>query len=82
MSVDSGAVVADHAENLARHQVEIGMIEGGDAAVALHEPARHQDRLLFARGAHAATLRIHWSSATATMISRPTANSCQRLSRP
>src|SRR5688500_6278407 len=73
------AVVADDAKNLVRHEVEIGMVERGDAAVALAQAARDEDRLVLA---HDDTRRIHWSRVTATMISTPTVNSCQRLSRP
>ena len=34
------------AEDLVRHQVEIGVVEGGDAAVALDQAAGLQDRLV------------------------------------
>ncbi len=54
------------------------MVERGDAAVALDELAAGEDRF----DAHFDTLRIHWSSATATMISTPMANSCHSTSRP
>src|SRR5262249_9860844 len=76
----AGAIVADDAEDFPRHQVEGCMVEGGPAALPLDEAWREQDRLR--RGGHADTFRIHWSSATATMIRRPTANSCQKLSKP
>ena len=39
----AGAVVADHAEDLVRPQVEIGVIERDDAAVALDQAARFED---------------------------------------
>ena len=35
----AGAVVADHGQDLARIEIEIGIVEGGDAAVALDEAA-------------------------------------------
>jgi len=54
------------------------VVERGDAPVALDERTRLQDRF----DAHCETLRIHWSSATATMISTPIANSCQSTSSP
>ena len=41
----AGAVVADHAEDLVRHEVEVGVVERHHPAVALDEPARLQDRL-------------------------------------
>ena len=77
----AGAVVADDAEDLARHEIEIGVVERGDAAVALDEAARLENRLDVCR-AHADTFLIHWSSVTATMISTPTVKSCHRTSRP
>ena len=40
------AVVADDGEDLARHQVEIGVVHGGDAALALDEASGLQDGLL------------------------------------
>ena len=65
------------------------MVERDDAAVALDQAARLEDRLVagtrrvaIERRAHAETLLIHWSSVTATMISTPTVNSCQSTSRP
>src|SRR5579863_2850336 len=74
----AGAVVADHGENLARKEIEVGLVERGNAAVPLDEAARLKDRF----GAHCDTLRIHWSSATATMINTPMANSCHSTSSP
>ena len=69
------------AEDLARHQVEIGVVERDDAAVALDQAARLQDR---ARPWHAALMPTPSGStgrcATATMISTPTVNSCQSTS--
>ena len=46
----AGAVVADHGQDLARHQVEIGMVERRDAAVALDEAAGLQDGRLLETG--------------------------------
>ena len=74
----AGAVVADHGEDLAGIEVEIGVVERGDAPVALDQPARGEDRVRRSFE----TLRIHWSSATATMISTPMANSCHSTSSP
>src|SRR5579872_2535841 len=62
-----GAVVADHREDLAWIQFEVGMIERSDATIALDELPRREDGF----DAHFDTLRIHWSSATAMMISTP-----------
>src|SRR5262245_37618465 len=79
----AGAVVADYRENLVRVEVEVGMVERGDTPVALNQVACLQDCAGRSRfRTHAETLLIHWSSATATMISTPTANSCQSASRP
>src|SRR5262249_44131636 len=88
----AGTVVANHAEDLIRHQVEIGVIEGDDASEMLDKSARLQHGpTCVARccgtgrvegGAHAATFLIHWSSVTATMINTPTVNSCQSTSSP
>ena len=36
----AGAVVADDGEDFARIEIEIGMVEGGDTAIALDEAAR------------------------------------------
>ena len=36
----AGAVVADHGEDLAGIEIEVGVVERGDAAVALDELAR------------------------------------------
>ena len=77
----AGAVVADDAQYLVGLEVEIGVVEGDDAAESLDDIARLQDRLGGVR-AHDAILRTHWSMVTATMIRTPTVNSCQRLSRP
>src|SRR4030095_12265648 len=76
----AGAVVADHGQDFAGIEVEIRMVERGDAAVALAQAARLED----GRGAvaHAETLRSHWSRATATMIRNPTANFCHSTSTP
>ncbi len=46
----AGAVVADDAEDLVRHEVEIGVVERDDAAIALDEVARLEDRLVAASG--------------------------------
>src|SRR5882762_1466209 len=40
----AGAVVADHRENLARQQIEVGVVERDDPAVTLDEAACLQDR--------------------------------------
>ena len=37
-------LLADHGENLAWHQIEVGVVERDDAAVALDEAASLQDR--------------------------------------
>src|SRR5271157_1567267 len=74
----SGAVIADDREDLARIEIEVGVVERGDAAVAFDELAAGEDGF----DAHFETLRIHWSSATATMMSTPIANSCQSTSSP
>src|SRR5690349_23241613 len=75
----AGAVVANHRQDLAWVEVEIRMVERGDAAEPLHEAAALQDR---SWACHAETLRSHWSIATATMIRKPTANSCHSTSTP
>ena len=74
----AGAVVADDRQDLVGVEIEIGVVERGDATVALDELAAGEDGF----DAHLETLRIHWSRATATMISTPMANSCQSTSRP
>src|SRR6202021_1616677 len=74
----AGAVVSDDRQDFARIKVEVGVVERGDAAVTLDEGASHEGRF----DAHFDTLRIHWSSATATMIRTPIANSCQSTSSP
>ena len=76
----AGAVVADDGQDFARTEIEIGMVEGDDAAVALDQAARVEDGLPCV--AHAEIFLIHWSMATATMISTPTAKSCHCRSRP
>src|SRR5438105_1349387 len=80
----AGAVVADHSQYLARLEVEVGVVDGHHLAEALDEPPRLQDRSGWggAGGVHVASLRIHWSRATATMMSRPTVSSCQVFCRP
>ncbi len=60
-------------------QVEIGIVEGHDAAVALVEAARLEGSAVVA---HAEIFLIHWSIVTATMISMPTVKSCHSRSRP
>ncbi len=62
----AGTVVADHGKDLSRHQIEIAMIEGGYAAVALDEIAAFEKRFH-----QTATFLIHWSTATAAMMSTP-----------
>src|SRR6202044_732884 len=74
----AGAVVSNDREDLAGIKVEVGMVERGDPSVALDKAASHEGRF----DAHFDTLRIHWSSATATMIRTPMANSCQSTSSP
>src|SRR5271165_390954 len=74
----AGAVVADDRQDLVRVEIEIRVVERGDAAVALDQLTAGENGL----DAHLETLRIHWSRATATMISTPMANSCQSTSRP
>ena len=39
----AGAVVADDGQNFAGIEIEIGMIEGGDAAIALDQAAGGED---------------------------------------
>src|SRR5579884_4118835 len=77
----AGAVVADHGKDLVRQEVEIGVVEGNDAAVALDEAARLQDRGDVV-AAHAEIFLIHWSIETAMMMRTPTVKSCQRSLRP
>src|SRR5271166_6940918 len=72
------AVVADDSDNLPGIEIEVGVVERRDAAIPLDERTGLQDRF----DAHLEALRIHWSSATATMISTPIANSCHSTSRP
>src|SRR5271166_402597 len=74
----AGAVVADDRQDLVRVEIEIRVVERGDAAVALDQLPAGDDGF----DAHLETLRIHWSRATATMIRTPMANSCQSTSRP
>ena len=40
----AGAVVADHGEDLAGQQLEVGAVQRGDVAVALDQAARFQHR--------------------------------------
>ena len=64
----SGAVVADDGKDLAGIEVEIRIVERGHAAIALHEIAGGEDRF----DCHQpATFLIHWSMATAEMMSTP-----------
>ncbi len=63
----AGAVVADHGQDLAGQKVEIGVVDGRDTTEALDQAPGLEDGFR----AHADTFRIHWSSATATMISTP-----------
>ena len=65
------AIIADDGEDLARVEVEVAMIESDDLAVALHEVAAREDGLSLLSDAHADTFLIHWSTATAAMISTP-----------
>ena len=51
----AGAVVANHRENLAGIEIEVGMVERDDTPEPLHQAARLQDRF----GGHFETLRIH-----------------------
>src|SRR6185437_12665115 len=74
----ASAVVANDREDLARIEFEVGVIERGDATIALDELSRGEDGF----DTHFETLRIHWSSATAMMMRTPMANSCQSTSRP
>ena len=70
----AGAVVADHGEDLAGVEVEVGAVDGGHVAVALDQPAGLQDRRAAARvrrGAHVARLRASWSTDTARMTRMP-----------
>ncbi|MCY1302655.1 hypothetical protein D9M70_523250 [compost metagenome] len=64
----AGTVVADHGEDLAGIEVEVGIVEGGHATVALDEAAGCENGFLCHQ---AATFLIHWSMATAVMISTP-----------
>ncbi|MNL16005.1 hypothetical protein D3C87_1370260 [compost metagenome] len=60
------AIVADDGQDFPGHQVEVAIVEGGDAAIALVEGAGGKN------GLHQAeTFLIHWSTATAPMISAP-----------
>ena len=70
----AGTVVADDGADLARHQIEVAAAHRHDSAIALHQPARLQDRLNIG---HCEALRSHWSSATAMITRHPAANICQ-----
>src|SRR4029077_20890033 len=72
------AIVPNDREDLAGIEVEVGVVERSDAPIALDEAASRDGRF----DAHFDTLRIHWSSATATIIRTPMANSCQSTSSP
>ncbi len=63
-----GTVVADHRQHFAGIEIEIRMVEGGDAAIALHKAASGEDGF---SGHQPATFLIHWSMATAKMINTP-----------
>src|SRR5260221_4131761 len=54
------------------------MVERCHTPIAFHEIACLKNRCLH----HFATLRIHWSIATATSIRTPTENSCHTTSAP
>src|SRR5262249_15852064 len=74
---------ADHAEDLARVQIEIAVVERGDAAVALDQARRREN----GRGenggrGHRASLRSHWSTATAMIIKVPIANTRHSAATP
>src|SRR5690606_30048793 len=59
-------IVADDGEDFAGHEVEVAIVERGDAAVALVQTAGGKN------GFHQAdTFLIHWSMATAAMMSAP-----------
>ncbi len=62
----AGAVVADDGEDLAGMKVEIAMVERRDPAIPLDEATRLENGFH-----HTAAFLIHWSTATATMISAP-----------
>src|SRR5690606_31330955 len=64
----SGPVVADNGKNLARIEIEVGVVEGGDAAVALDETPSCENGFL---SHQPATFLIHWSIATAVMMRTP-----------
>ncbi len=74
----SGTVVADHGEDFAGIEIEIGIVERGDAAIALDETARGEKGL----DASADTFLIHWSMATAPMMSTPVRNTFHCGSAP
>src|SRR5690606_8701165 len=73
------AIVAYDAEYLVRVEIEIGIVERHDPAIALGQAPGLQDGF---SPVHAEFFRIHWSMATARMMRRPTVNSCQRTSTP
>ena len=62
----SGTVVADHGQAFPRIEVEIAVIECGDPAEALYQASGLQNGFH-----HAAAFLIHWSTATAAMMSTP-----------
>ena len=81
----AGAVVADDAQHLARVELEVGVVESDDASVRLAQADGLEDGggdRLGHDGGHALTLRIHWSTVTATMTRTPMVKSCQSGSKP
>src|SRR5688572_16207109 len=72
-------VVADHRQDLAGVELEVRLVQSRDAAEPFGKSAGLQDGRAVR---HAETLRSHWSIETATMIRKPTANSCHSTSTP
>jgi hypothetical protein len=72
----AGAVVADHGQDFAGAQLEIGAVQRGDLAVALDQAAGLHHEFGLAHGVcscrvQRAPLRDSWSTATAAMTRMP-----------
>ncbi len=71
-----GPVVTDQRKDLARVQVDVNPVEGDHRPVGLDQSSGGECRRAVGRRGHrvAPVRRIHWSSATAAMISSPIAS--------
>ena len=68
MSVDlPGTVVANDCQDFARHQFEIAVFHGSDAAVAFGKPTSRKNRF----GHYALAFLMYWSTVTATIMRMP-----------